>query len=221
MEALLKVLNDTIFTLVLVLIVVVGFYAVRHRRLRGFFRYVGLKKTPTKAIWLSVGVAVLNIGVFLSATEWLLPALLGADAAAQWTESPNTTGNALLATGSTGPLLVFAALLKGGVQTAFIEELFFRGFIAKRLINRLGYRAGNALQSLLFAAMHMIFPFLLGMEGAASVALVFGVMTGTLAWILGALNEHVGEGSMVPGWIVHGLGNAVTYVLAVATPGLS
>jgi membrane protease YdiL (CAAX protease family) len=213
--ALAKVLQDTAFTLALVILVTLGFYVVKHRRLRGYFEYLGLKKTTWSACGLALAVSLAKATLFLWMSDALLAAIVGPEAAREWSESPNTTGNALLATGATGPLLIVAALLKAVVQTAFLEELFFRGFLARRLVNRLGFRWGNGLQATIFAAMHMAFPFLLGVEGALYVALVFGVTTGGVAWLIVYLNERWGDGSILPGWIVHGVGNAFAYVVAV------
>jgi hypothetical protein len=43
-------------------------------------------------------------------------------------------------------------------------------------------------------------------------------LTGIMGWVNGWLNERLGNGSIVPGWIAHGLTNVISY-LAVASIG--
>ena len=213
-DAIVKVISDIVFTGLLVAVVIVGFYTVKHRHLKGLTGYLGLSGAPPKAIGAAVAISLVNGGV--NVLDWTsFIEMLGVGSFATFQNSNHTTGGQLLETGTTGTALVIAAVLKGAVQTALLEEIFFRGFIAKRLFNRLGFHAGNIAQSLIFAVLHMSFPFLLGIDDPWSLALFFGFVTGLLAWVIGYVNERLGEGSILPGWIIHGIGNVMTYVAAV------
>ena len=77
-------------------------------------------------------------------------------------------------------------------------------------MNRFGFSLGNLLQAVLFAAVHL---FLLFIPGAKPVVVTaFVAFIGVFAWIWGWLNEKIGSGSILPGWIAHGLANLVSYL---------
>jgi hypothetical protein len=42
-------------------------------------------------------------------------------------------------------------------------------------------------------------------------AAAFFLVTGGSGWIMAWLNERLGNGSIAPSWLMHGLGNAVAY----------
>jgi membrane protease YdiL (CAAX protease family) len=95
------------------------------------------------------------------------------------------------------------------VKTALAEEILFRGFIAKRLIAAWGLVVGNVTQAVLFGALHVglfwIFtnsPLVLGFVFLESVV---------GAALAGYLNECLAGGSIIPGWILHGMANVVSY----------
>lgn len=213
MDALLKVAADTLFTLFVLSLIPGLVYLIQQRTLRGFATYLGLRKPDAKACGIALAVSLVVSGApAILEGLGLWPEL---EALAQFKSSEYTTGNQLLATGATGAPLLLAALLKGVVQTALLEEIFFRGFLAKRLIAWLGSTWGNLAQALVFAAPHAAMPFLIGVQEPWLLAAVFGVKVGIMAWVMGYLNEQVGQGSIVPGWIIHGVGNAIAYTLAV------
>ena len=104
--------------------------------------------------------------------------------------------------------MAIAALFK----TAFAEELLFRGIIGKRLIAWKGFAVGNSLQALLFGLIH----FSLLALASASLGLVLLVVmaTSALGFVAGWLNESRGEGSILPGWSLHGSANLLAYFWA-------
>ena len=62
-----------------------------------------------------------------------------------------------------------SAILYAFVQTAFAEEILFRGFLLKRLVAKLGFKNGNAIQSILFGLLH-------GIENKASGSIMPSVL---------------------------------------------
>lgn len=54
-------------------------------------------------------------------------------------------------------ILLITALFK----TSLAEEILFRGLIAKRLINKLGFKIGNLLQAFVFGILHVLLFWLL------------------------------------------------------------
>ncbi|MCB0588762.1 MAG: CPBP family intramembrane metalloprotease, partial [Phaeodactylibacter sp.] len=89
------------------------------------------------------------------------------------------------------------------------EEILFRGFLAKRLISVLGYQWGNVLQAAIFGAVHLLLFISLG-TGLPFLAFIFA-FTALGAYVTVYLNEKKADGSIIPGWIAHGLANVVSY----------
>lgn len=106
------------------------------------------------------------------------------------------------------PAIVFI-LLTALFKTALAEEILFRGFIAKRLIHALGFRRGNVLQSLIFGMVHVLIFLLVSKNPVILVGIL--MLTALGAYIIGWLNERMAQGSILPGWIAHGLGNVISY----------
>lgn len=103
------------------------------------------------------------------------------------------------------PGLIYAIL-----QTGFSEELFFRGFLAKRLIARFGFHKGNLLQSLLFGAIHGL--MFLSLVELIAVAFIF-ITTALAGYLMGWMNEKVSKGSIVTSWAIHSSANLLAAVL--------
>jgi len=103
---------------------------------------------------------------------------------------------------------VALALLNGVVQTAFAEELLFRGLIASSFSRKLPLRLANPAQAAIFLIPHlaimMVAPEVWGILPVVFAgALVFG-------WV------RIKSGSILGSWLMHATGN-VTMALLVAT----
>ena len=90
------------------------------------------------------------------------------------------------------------------MQTSLAEEIFFRGFLGKRVIARWGFAPGNVAQAIVFGILHVAM--------FASFAdpvrlLAIGILTGANGWIAGWLNEEGAGGSILPGWALHASAN--------------
>ena len=103
-------------------------------------------------------------------------------------------------------VLLIIALLK----TSLSEEIFFRGFLAKRLVRVMGFKWGNILQALIFGIIHLVLFRQLTKSTTFALAFIF-VFSTTAGWVIGFIKEKQGNGSIVPGWIAHGLGNTISY----------
>jgi membrane protease YdiL (CAAX protease family) len=168
---------------------------------QGFLKYIGLKRSTKKANLLAVAACLIFVVPLLVLT------LASPDFREIMFDPHSVTGkfrqmefgiNTLL-------ILLIIALLK----TALAEEIFFRGFVAKRLISVTGFVRGNLIQAAIFGAVH---------------AALFAMVTGNLLFLfviflfpaLGAyisvyLNEKLAGGSIIPGWISHALANVLAY----------
>ena len=105
------------------------------------------------------------------------------------------------------PALIYAVF-----NTSFPEELFFRGFLQKRLSVKMGYLAANIVQSLLFGLMHGAMFF--GLVGLLK-GLLITALTGVVAFMLAAINETKADGSILPSWSIHACANISASVIAL------
>jgi len=105
------------------------------------------------------------------------------------------------------PALIYAFL-----QTGFSEELFFRGFLTKRLIHKFGFLAGNTVQGLLFGLVHGI--MFISKAGLLGTVIII-TLTGTVGFLMGFLNEKQSNGSIFSSWLLHGCANTLASVIAM------
>lgn len=167
------------------------------RKREPFLHWLGLKKPPAdQRLWracllVAAGFILLSVVVL-----WLLRGVETATAAFA----------------GAGFQALPAALVYAFLTTALSEEILFRGFLLKRLSARLGFVAGNLLQSLLFGLLHGAMLLPLAGVGRAALAAAF---TGAIGWCMGYVNERRAGGSILPGWAVHGLANTFSSVLAM------
>jgi membrane protease YdiL (CAAX protease family) len=105
------------------------------------------------------------------------------------------------------PVLLFAF-----IQTSLSEEIFFRGFINKRLISRFGFTIGNISQSILFGLLHgvLIYP-----SAGIYPAIIVVVVISFGGWIMGYINEKEAKGSIIPSWMFHAAANMITSLLSM------
>ena len=107
--------------------------------------------------------------------------------------------------GALPAILVYAIL-----GTALPEEIFFRGFLLKRLQGKLGFLGANLLQSLLFGLIHaLMFIQLTGYLKAMAIM----TFISHIAYIFGAINEKKAGGSILPSIFIHALANTVVGLL--------
>jgi membrane protease YdiL (CAAX protease family) len=123
----------------------------------------------------------------------------GSDALLQWTgvgrgETLEQMGDVLR--GAHGVLLALAVLTIG-LCAGTAEELFFRGYLQSRLVQRFGPLAGIALASGMFALAHLELRH-------SFFALVFGGFVGWIAWR---------TGSVWPSVAVHVVNNALSTLM--------
>lgn len=180
-------------------------------RKKNFFGWIGLKKISggwqRSAVWILIFTAI----GFLSQI-FIVPHVLPSGIAA----ADRMAGMGIKA--------LYRAILFG-ISTGFVEELFWRGFLGKRLSIKLGFTLGNHIQGFLFGLMHGVGFFwmlmVLRAHGALEITL-FSIATKCIlitvigwfgGWILGYMTEKVAGGSIIPAFLAHALGN---FLLAMA-----
>lgn len=106
------------------------------------------------------------------------------------------------------PAVVLYALL----NTSLPEEIFFRGFLLKRLENVYFFPTANMMQSIVFGMLH-------GMMFIAYVGIVRAVLlticTGGIAYAMGYVNERKANGAIYPSWMIHFSSNLFSGVLSL------
>ena len=196
-EAISAVLQVGVFTLIPFI-----FFLFRKDKSVSFTRYIGFYLPPSKASLYAAVTALL----------FLIPAItvIYVDDGVREIvfNPPSVTGKLRMM--ELGASAIITLLLIALLKTSLSEEIFFRGFIAKRFIKGFGFGVGNFLQALLFGAIHLLLFWKL--MNASLFALTFIFVSSTLAgWVIGLIKEKYGQGSIIPGWIAHGLGNTVSY----------
>lgn len=173
-------------------------WAVTTRRQEGFFFWLGLKGcafTPKMWGWIIGGTVSLGVGLGL--VVWLfVPA-------------------EKLASGAyygLGAAAIPSILVQAFIQMGLSEEIFFRGFLTKRLINKFGLTTGNAIQGIVFGLLHAAMIAALTTNPIAIVAA--GAGTGIGGAIMGYVNETEGQGSILPSWLMHGTANFLAGLLS-------
>ena len=90
------------------------------------------------------------------------------------------------------------------LQTSLPEELLFRGFLLKRLVNHMPFVFANTIQAIAFGLLHgVLFASVVSLE--VTFFIIF--FTGVIAAYLGFVNEKKAGGSILPSWIIHALAN--------------
>lgn len=191
------------FQLAIVLIIALVVWLIFGRKRANFFRWLGLYAPPATGWLWALGAALIVIP--LSLAIFLTPSLHAMAAGG------NTVAGMLREQGPSfdvaGQIAIVAFL-----KTSLSEEIFFRGLIAKRLINGLGMVWGNTIHAALFGAVHLlIFVVPGGPAFDPLVAGAFFLLSGAGGWIMAWINERKGAGSIGPGWLIHGLANAIAY----------
>ncbi len=189
--------------LFVVLFIAFAAWAIFGRKAAGFRRWIGLTAPTSRSMLVALAIFIMWLvvkGALFLWPEWT------AGAAAD-----NTVAGMLRAQGfSTETVAVIVVI--AFVKTSLTEEIFFRGLIAKRLIAGFGFGIGNLVQALLFGAVHLlIFTIPGGPAFTYPLAAAFLFIPAIGGWLMAYANEKTGNGSIAPGWIIHGMGNAVSY----------
>lgn len=193
------ILQILVFTLIPFLV-----YLISHKKAKGFRQYIGLYAAPTKANLYAVVASLIFLlaGLILGMVDQDILEMLRA---------PGTVIGKIRGIGW-GPEAIILVALMAGFKTSLSEEIFFRGFVAKRLMAWLGYQWGNIIQAVIFGLIHVLLFWAIMEAGSAFLIFIF-LLSGIAGYLVGYIKEKVGNGSIIPGWIAHGLGNIISYTI--------
>ena len=204
MELIISSVSKIINNMTLFLPVPFLWWLIRHRKEESFFRWIGLYKPSVTVHW---HVALICGLVFVLPFIFDFTVFLPSSDIEVIEQSEAFAGNAYAG-------LAWAAVIPAFIENLFAnglcEELFFRGFLGKRLISRIGVIKGITAQAAVFALVHNILCLLGGVEVSLSYHIYIFLMAGAFGFMAGYLNEKIFNGSIIPTIIIHGLGNFIT-----------
>lgn len=195
-ESIGAILQILVFTMIPFLV-----YLIKNKSAKGFLEYIGLKKSTKKANYLAV------VACLLFATPMLILTLTNADFKELMFDPNSITGK--FRQMGFGIESLFILIIIALFKTSFAEEVLFRGFIAKRLISVAGYQKGNVIQAAIFGVIHTAL-FALVTSNIIFLIAIF-IIPSIGAYVSVYLNEKIANGSIIPGWISHGLANILAY----------
>lgn len=176
-------------------------FLIKNKTVRGFWEYVGLKRSTKQANRLAFLVMLLLVVPILVLT------IYNEEFYAIMTSADSITGKMKMR--GIGIETFMVILIVATLKTALAEEIFFRGFLAKRLIAVTNFQIGNAIQAIIFGILHAaIFSNITDSIFFLSVIFFFPAL---VAYLNTYLNERLANGSIIPGWIAHGVANLLSY----------
>ncbi len=191
---------NAIIQVVIFSIIPLFWWLVTASNTSSFWMWIGLKPIKTKEKSKIISLFLLTI-IFLT-----IPAIY---------IIPNFVEPADMATGrflGKGLSALVPSLVYSFIMTGLSEGIFFRGFIAKRLINNLGLKLGNTIQAILFGLLHgLMFWSIVGPLGS----IVIIIITATAGFMLAYINEKLANGSIIPGWFLHGCANLLASLISM------
>ena len=174
-------------------------WLISAKKKESFFNWIGLKKIDNKNKKSTLINTIVISLVFMTVS--ILTLYLIKDIETATSEFKGLGISALL------PALIYAIF-----NTSLPEEIFFRGFLLKRLSNKFGFRIANLIQSIIFGLLHGIMFFSLVGVVKAIIIILF---TGIVAYAMGYVNEKKSNGSILPSWFIHALSNIFASIIAM------
>ena len=195
-------LNKTISSIVeivLICFIPLIWWLITAKKKESFFNWIGLKKIDNKNKKSTI-ISVLIISLFFMIVSIITLYMLK-DIETATSEFKGLGIAALL------PALIYSIF-----NTSLPEEIFFRGFLLKRLSNKFGFKIANTIQSIVFGLLHGIMFFnLVGI--VKSIIIIF--FTGIIAYAMGYINEKKANGSIFPSWFIHAISNLFSSIIAM------
>lgn len=190
---------SSIIEIILISFIPFIWWLISAKKKESFFNWIGLKriKNKNKKSVLINTIVILLVFMVVS----ILTLYMVKDIETATSEFKGLGISALL------PALIYAIF-----NTSLPEELFFRGFLLKRLSNKFGFTIANVIQSIIFGLLHGIMFFsLIGIVKSIIIIL----FTGIVAYAMGYINEKKANGSIFPSWIIHAISNIFASIIAM------
>jgi len=204
MATIINELLSSILQLIVFTFIPFIFFLFRKDKSVTFFNYIGLYKPTQK----SIVYATLTSLLFVIAAIGM--AFMDESIKQILLSPKSVTGKLrLIGLGVSSVIILFIIAL---IKTSLAEEILFRGFIAKQMNNKFGFATGNILQAAIFGMVHLLLFWVLTKSSLFPLTFIF-VFSSFAGWTIGYIKEKFAYGSMVPGWIAHGVGNVLSYFI--------
>lgn len=197
MELLITILISSAVQIIVIGIIPFIWWLITARKSESFFVWIGLKKV--EGVKKAVLKTILVLLLFSLLSLYLLIVIKDVETAASQFSGLGVSG-------------IAGAMIYSLIQTSFTEELFFRGFLLKRISHKFGFYAGNIVQSVLFALLHGA--MFISLTNVLNVLLIT-LFTGLVAFAMGYINEKEANGSIFPSWFIHGVSNLAASMFAL------
>lgn len=207
MELIVSSIVTAIVNLFVFLLIPVIWWFFRHRKETGFFKWIGLYKPQLKSpLWILILFAV----VYYFFYNFDFMKLVDAKTIETLESSSSVSGNVFAGIGIAA---ILPAFIQNFIANGVAEEVLYRGFLCKRLCNKLGTVKGIIIQAVLFGLMHNLIYLAAGLQVSLWYHALMFTFTGIAALLLGWLNEKIFNGSIIPSILIHGAGNFITSML--------
>ena len=199
MNLFITILLSSIIQIVLIGVIPFIWWLLTKRKQEKFFCWIGLKKIKKEQLKTIICRTLIVTIAFLLLSIYMIFI----------TKDISTATSQFDGLGVKG---LIPAIIYSFIQTSFTEEIFFRGFLLKRIKNKFGFTTANIVQSLLFALLHCA--MFLTLTSLFNVILIT-LFTGLIALAMGYINEKESEGSIYPSWCIHGIANWFSSIVAL------
>lgn len=121
-------------------------YVITHKRIRGFFEWIGFRLAPKPPLKIMLCILIGFFVAVILPYMWLYQS-----------GNLNYQGFTVDAFQQSGwSIQTFSVILVWAVlQTSLSEEIMFRGFLCKRFCKKFGEKIGNIVQALIFGVVHI------------------------------------------------------------------
>ncbi len=176
-------------------------WLIRYRKEQSFFKWIGFIKPELRSKWWALVIfAVLY--VFFYKFDFTM--FINKETLDYIKESSAVAANKYTGLGFAA---IIPGILSNFIANGVAEEIFFRGFLCKRLCGKFGTVQGVVMQAALFGLMHNLLYVLAGMQIGLWAHFLMFIFTSAGSLLLAFLNEKIFNGSILPSILVHGAGN--------------
>lgn len=175
MNTVISMINAILQVIIFSLIPLI-WWAIIYREKCSFLGWIGLKKVKTDSKKRIIILFIATVILLAIPTIFIVPNFVP--------QSEMATAQFV----GKGFSVLLPVVIYSFIQTGLSEEILFRGFIGKRLVNRFGLNIGNLIQGILFGLLHgIMFVSIAGLFG--SIVIIF--IIGTAGYVMGYINENL------------------------------
>ncbi|MBS4979908.1 MAG: CPBP family intramembrane metalloprotease [Lachnospiraceae bacterium] len=197
---LLNQITSAVLQLLIFSIVPFIWYIFTQKRIRGFFKWLGIRTAPKPPLRIMFCILIgFFVALFLP-YMWLYQS-----------GNLNYQGFTVDAFRQSGWSVQTCSviLIWAVIQTSLSEEIIFRGFLCKRFCKKFGEKTGNIVQAVIFGMVHIS---ALPDKNIPAIVIIV-LLTGGIGYALGWLSLKKVQGSILYGWAIHATVNIISPII--------